>query len=206
MIGRAQITGLVLAGGQGARMEGRDKGLELFRDTPLALHAARRLAPQVQTVLVSANRNLQRYAAFGWPVLQDDLAGHAGPLAGLSAGLRHCATPWLACVPCDSPLFPEDLVARLAQAASAQGMPLAIACAPEGQGLPLRRQPAFMLVQRQLAPSLDDFLGAGGRRIGAWLAQHPCAELAFGPPHDPPDAFSNANTLEELLRLQASTS
>lgn len=201
MIARAQVTGLVLAGGQGSRMEGRDKGLELFGPTPLALHAARRLAPQVHTMLISANRNRQRYAAFGWPVLPDGLPGYAGPLAGLMAGLQHCPSDWLACVPCDSPLFPEDLVTRLAQSACAQGTPLAVACAPEGPGLPVRRQPAFLLVQRQLAPSLEAFLGQGGRRIGAWLALHPCAELACGPPHDPVDAFANANTLDELRLL-----
>ena len=119
MIHPSEITALVLAGGRGSRMGGVDKGLQGFRGLPLALHALQRLQPQVGRVMISANRNLPAYEAFGVPVWPDGLADHAGPLAGFLTALEHCTTPWLLTVPCDSPRFPADLAARLA--AGAQG-------------------------------------------------------------------------------------
>ena len=116
MIAREQITGLVLAGGRGSRMGGVDKGLQSYHGVPLALHALLRLAPQVGSAMINANRNLAAYESFGVPVWPDALPDFAGPLAGFLAGLEHCETPYLVTLPCDSPLFPEDLVARLAQA------------------------------------------------------------------------------------------
>ena len=126
MIDTCDITGLILAGGRGSRMGGVDKGLQGFRGQPLALHVLRRLQPQVGSVMISANRNLAAYEAFGVPVWPDGLADHAGPLAGFLIGLEHCTTPWLLTVPCDSPRFPADLAGRasarpLAEPADAQG-------------------------------------------------------------------------------------
>jgi molybdopterin-guanine dinucleotide biosynthesis protein A len=112
------ITGLILAGGRGSRMGGVDKGLQNFNGVPLALHTLMRLSPQVGEVMVNANRNLAAYEAFGVPVWPDStgLGEFAGPLAGFLTGLERCETPYLLTVPCDTPLFPDDLVARLAQA------------------------------------------------------------------------------------------
>lgn len=115
-IAPAQITGVVLAGGRGARMGGVDKGLQLFNGVPLALHALRRLQAQVGTTLLNANRNIDDYRAFGVPVFPDTVPDYAGPLAGFVSALEHCTTTYLVTVPCDSPLFPTDLVARLASA------------------------------------------------------------------------------------------
>lgn len=197
----ADITGLVLAGGQGTRMGGADKGLQLWCGRPLAWHAAQRLAPQVGALSLNANRHLADYAAFGWPVWPDTLADHPGPLAGFLAGLARCETPYLACVPCDSPLFPPDLVPRLAQAQSRERAAVAVACAADAAGV-LRRQPVFCLMHRSVASSLSDFMGAGGRKIGAWLSSVGAISVAFDRPGDAADAFANVNTLAELQALE----
>lgn len=205
MIDPHDITGLVLAGGQGTRMGGTDKGLQLLDGTPLALHALRRLAPQVGPLLINANRNLTAYEAFGAPVCADTVAGFAGPLAGFLAGLAHCRTPWLLTVPCDTPHFPTDLAARLAAAAQAQGAEIAMAMAPDGEApdATLRPQPVFCLLRTDLRDSLERFIAGGGRKAGAWTAQHGCARVPFDDPGDNPHAFFNANTLDELRLLHA---
>ena len=211
------ITGLVLAGGRGARMGGIDKGLQPFHGVPLALHALRRLAPQVGPLLLSANRNIEAYRAFGAPVWQDDLAGHAGPLAGFLAGLRQARTPWLLTVPCDTPLFPVDLAARLAAGLLEEDADIAMALgASGGRGAGAHReadgaegadgisaQPVFCLLRADLADSLSHYLQDGGRRVGPWAQQHRTAQVRFDHPGDPPEAFLNANTLLELQALEA---
>ena len=115
-INLTQITGIILAGGRGSRMGGVDKGLQLFNGTTLIQHAIHRLQPQVGQLLINANRHLEMYQALGLPVLADDLADFAGPLAGFLVGLTHCQTPYLVTAPCDTPCFPTDLVDRLATA------------------------------------------------------------------------------------------
>ncbi len=213
------ITGLVLAGGRGERMGGRDKGLELLRGRPLAALALERLAPQVATVALNANRNLPAYEALGAPVWTDSRPDHAGPLAGFETGLAHCTTDWLVTVPCDCPGFPADLVARLALAAQAQGVPVAIAAARQadeeetrGSGpdprltdeARLRTQPVFCLLHRDLLGSLRDFLREGGRKVDRWTSRHGACVVPFDGPHDNPQAFFNANTLAQLRALEAS--
>ncbi len=199
------ITGLVLAGGQGSRMGGIDKGLEPFHGIPLALHALRRLQPQVGSMLVNANRHLDIYQAFGALVCPDALADFSGPLAGFLAGMEHCHTPWLLTVPCDTPLFPPDLAQRLAEAASIHGADMAMATAPDrSNSLPstARLQPVFCLLNMRLKDSLAHFIASGGRKVGAWAALHACVRVPFDRASDAPEAFSNANTLEELRQLE----
>ncbi len=196
LIAREDITGLVLAGGRGSRMGGVDKGLQDHRGTPLALHALRRLRPQVGTAMLSANRNLPDYEAMGVPVWSDSIEGYAGPLAGLLTGLEHARTDWLVTVPCDTPDFPPDLVDRLAEAATAQGAEIAMAATREDGEL--RAQPVFCLLRAGLAPSLLAFLQAGERKFGKWTAQHRMVQVAF----DDAAAFFNANTSDELRQLQ----
>jgi molybdopterin-guanine dinucleotide biosynthesis protein A len=196
------VTGLILAGGRGSRMGGVDKGLQNFRGIPLALHTLMRLQPQVADVLVNANRNLAAYEALGVPVWPDALPDFAGPLAGFLTGLERCETPWLVTVPCDTPLFPLDLVERLAQAALASDAEIAMASAPEEDGQ-LRAQPVFCLLRRELLESLVRFThGGGGRKIDAWTSQHRTVQVAFDRPGDDPRAFFNANTLGELRDLE----
>lgn len=195
-IAREDITGLVLAGGRGSRMGGADKGLQNHRGMPLALHALLRLQPQVGSVMISANRNIGAYEAMGAPVWPDPIEGYAGPLAGLLAGLEYAETGWLVTVPCDTPDFPENLVQRLATAASEQGADIAMVVTTEdGQ---LRRQPVFCLLRTELLESLVEFLHSGERKIDKWTARHRTAEVVF----DDAAAFFNANTIEELRKLQ----
>lgn len=186
---RAGITGLVLAGGEGRRMGGVDKGLQLKDGKPLAQHAIERLAPQVGNLLLSANRNAAAYAAFGWPVLADEVNGFAGPLAGLYTGLGKATTPWLVSVPCDSPAFPPDLVFRLFSALAAGNGDIAIARTAE------RVHPVFCLCRTILRASLGDYLARGERRFMAWTAQQACVEVLFA---EGEAAFANVNTLAEL--------
>ncbi|MGV0983852.1 MAG: molybdenum cofactor guanylyltransferase MobA [Limnohabitans sp.] len=199
------ITGLILAGGRGSRMGGVDKGLQNFRGLPLALQTLMRLQLQstpLQEILINANRNLSAYESLGVPVWPDSIDGYAGPLAGFLTGLERCETPLLLTVPCDSPLFPLDLLERLVQALNEQDADLAMAAAPESDGQ-VRAQPVFCLLKVSLLESLVKFTQSGGRKIDAWTAQHRCALVAFDKHGDDPHAFANANTLQELLQLES---
>ena len=196
MIQREEITGLILAGGRGSRMGGVDKGLQSFHGLPLAMHALMRLAPQVGEIMINANRNLGAYEALGAPVWPDALPDFAGPLAGFLAGLERCETRYLVTVPCDSPLFPLDLVDRLASALQREDAEMAMATSLE-DGVQ-RTQPVFCLMKTELMESLVRFTHEGQRKIDRWTAQHRCVEVPF----DDPQAFANANTLAELMQLQ----
>lgn len=187
---RSDITGIVLAGGQGRRMGNVDKGFVDFGGRPLVAHVIARLAPQVATIVVNANRNAERYAAFGYPVVADAVGGYAGPLAGLHAGLSAAKTDFVATSPCDSPFLPDDLVARLA---GAFGAPIDIAVARTFD----QPHPVFALARRSVLPHLTRFLESGGRKIDAWYATLPMTEVGFD---DEPDAFRNINTPAELAQ------
>ena len=190
------ITGLILAGGRGSRMGGVDKGLQNHLGMPLAMHAMLRLQPQVGHLMINANRNLSAYESMGVPVWPDALADYPGPLAGFLTGLERCETPYLVSVPCDTPNFPTDLVARLAAALQAEDAEIAIAATREDGVVQL--QPVFCLMRAELMESLVAFTGTGQRKIDRWTGQHRCATVVF----DEADAFFNANTLDELQRLQ----
>ena len=151
-----KVTGLVLAGGRARRMAGRDKGLIELGGRPMAHWVVQRLVPQTASVMISANRNFDRYSNLGFEVIRDVDDGFLGPLAGISAGLTRSTTPWLVTVPCDSPLLVTDLVVRLAAAVPENGSGIAVA--HDGN----RLQPVFSLIHRDLAPDLVDFLRAGG--------------------------------------------
>jgi len=199
------ITGLILAGGRGSRMGGSDKGLQNFHGLPLALQTLMRLQLQslpLQEVLINANRNLAAYESLGVPVWPDSIDGFAGPLAGFQTGLERCETPLLLTVPCDTPLFPLDLVERLAAALLDQNADMVMAAAPEADGT-VRPQPVFCLLKAQLLESLVKFTQSGGRKIDAWTGQHRCATVPFDRPGDSPQAFANANTLAELQQLES---
>lgn len=198
---KEDVTGIVLAGGRGSRMGGADKGLQNFNGVPLALHTLLRLSPQVGEMLVNANRNLSAYESFGAPVWPDALPDFAGPLAGFLMGLERAETAWIVTVPCDTPLFPTDLVQRLAEAAEREGAEIAMASGPEADGQ-LRTQPVFCLLRRELLESLVRFTHGGGRKIDAWTAQHHTVVVPFDRPGDDPRAFFNANTLAELRDLE----
>jgi molybdenum cofactor guanylyltransferase len=196
-IDKQDITGLVLAGGRGSRMGGADKGLQNHLGMPLALHTLLRLAPQVGPTMVNANRNLAAYEAMGSPVWPDALPDYPGPLAGFLAGLERCETPYLVTVPCDTPNFPLDLVARLAETMERDDAEIVIATSPEPDGS-VQVQPVFCLMRATLLDSLVRATTAGERKIDRWAKQQRCSEVLF----EDADAFFNANTLAELQSLQ----
>ena len=188
---RSDITGIVLAGGQGRRMGNADKGFVELGGRPLVAHVIARLAPQVATLVINANRNAERYAAFGYPVVADAVGGFAGPLAGLHAGLSAARTDFVVTSPCDSPFLPDDLVARLAAAFDARPIDIAVARTFD------QPHPVFALARRSLLPHLARFLEGGGRKIDAWYATLPMTEVGFD---DEADAFRNINTPADLAQ------
>jgi molybdenum cofactor guanylyltransferase len=181
------VSGVVLAGGQGRRMGGVDKGLQALRGKPMAQWALERLAPQVDEILVNCNQNLDAYARFGYRLVPDEFGGFAGPLAGLHASLKAAAHPLVVTVPCDSPFLPCDLVSRLKE----HLMEKDLAVAKTGD----QPHPVFSLVRRDVLGNLEAFLRSGGRKIDAWYASLATVEVSFD---DEADAFRNINTLEEL--------
>ena len=192
----AEITGIVLAGGLGRRMGGVDKGLVELGGRPMIAHVLERLRPQVGALLINANQNHDRYAAFGVPVVADAVGGFAGPLAGLHAGMTRATTPFVVTVPCDSPFLPTDLVARLAAGIATNGAQIAVAKTFD------QPHPVFALVRRDTLPHLTEFLAAGGRKIDLWYASLRFVEVSFD---DEADAFRNINTREELRENAAPT-
>lgn len=183
------VTGIVLAGGQGRRMGGVDKGLQLLHGKPMVAAVIDRLAPQVDELIINANQNLAEYERFGFRVVADSIGGYAGPLAGLLAGLRAARHELVLTAPCDSPFLPLDLAARLGSAI--EGKDLSVAKTGD------QPHPVFALVRRSVRASLEAFLAGGGRKIDAWYAALKVAEVAFD---DEADAFRNINTREELSR------
>ena len=187
------VTGIVLAGGQGSRMGGVDKGLQPFRGKPMVVHAIERFAPQVDEFLINANRNPEAYARFGHRVIADEIAGFAGPLAGFERGLAHASNALVATVPCDSPFLPRDLVQRLRTALEAADAELAVAKTGD------QAHPVFCLMRRSVHASLTAFLARGERKIDRWYGSLAVVEVAFD---DAAEAFVNINTREELDQLE----
>ena len=183
------VTGIVLAGGQGRRMGGIDKGLLDLDGRPMVQHVIERFAPQVDALVINANQNIERYAAFGHAVVSDSVGGFAGPLAGLHAGMSAARTPLVATVPCDSPFLPVDLIMRLKRGLDHAGAQLAVARTHH------QPHPVFCLVERAVLPHLQSFLQDGGRKIDAWYATLRVTEVAFD---DEAEAFRNINTRDEL--------
>ncbi|WP_291992808.1 molybdenum cofactor guanylyltransferase MobA [Candidatus Accumulibacter sp. ACC003] len=192
---RANITGLILAGGQGRRMGGTDKGLVELDGGPMVAQVIARLRPQVDSLLINANRNADAYAALGAPVVADRHAGFVGPLAGLDAGLHHLGErdAWLLTCPCDSPAVPLDLVARLHAALLTAAADVAMARA-DG-----RLQPVFLLAHTRCAASLAAYLARGERKIDRWVLAQQHVLVDFD---GCPEAFANINTADELAQQQ----
>lgn len=196
MIPTHDLTGMVLAGGEGRRMGGRDKGLEPFAGLPLVGHVVKRLEGQVAELLINANRNADAYRFFADRVIADVVmdgaeVGFKGPLMGIYSGLQAAKTPWLLVVPCDSPALPDDLVARMVQGIGQHD----IAVAFDGE----RLHPVVALLRTSLADDLAATLAEGERKIDRWYARHAWCKVDMS---DCPDAFANLNTEEEKLHLE----
>lgn len=195
MIPREALTGMILAGGQGRRMGGRDKGLEPFAGRPLVEHVRARLAGRVAEVLINANRNVERYRPLADHVVNDVEEGYQGPLMGIYSGLRAATTPWLVVAPCDTPALPEDLVDRLVTGLGAPQEGYDIAVAFDGE----RLHPVVALIRTDLADDLAAALADGERKIDRWYARHAWCRVDVS---DCPDAFANLNTDDEKARLE----
>jgi molybdopterin-guanine dinucleotide biosynthesis protein A len=191
-----KITGVILAGGLGRRMGGTDKGLQELHGRPLVAWVSERLTPQVDELLINANQNVERYAAFGDRVVPDQIPDYAGPLAGVHAALSAAAYPLVATAPCDSPFLPADLVFRLFSALTATNANLAVARTFD------QPHPVFCLCRRAVLPHLSEFLAGGGRKFESWYATLNVVEVPFD---DEADAFENINTREELGRFESET-
>ncbi len=179
------VTTVILAGGQGSRMGG-DKALRDLRGLPLIEWVLGALLPQAGEILISANDNLPAFTELGYPVISDYVRGYAGPLAGLQAGMQHASGEWVASVPCDTPFLPDDLIARLLEAALGAEAAVAVVSG--------RREPAIALYNKSVLPKLTAYLDSGERRIGGWLELLQVREAVF----DDAEAFLNINSLDEL--------
>lgn len=184
---------MVLCGGEGRRMAGRDKPLELLAGKPLVAHVVERLAPQAQRIIVSCNRNLDRYAAYGDARVTDETPGR-GPLGGLVSAIAHVRTPWVFACPGDLPLLARDLIARLWAEQLRSGA--AALYAHDGE----RGQPLCLLLRTTHEHELRAYLEQGERSVFGWLARVagvvvPCSDIK--------DSFANANNEVALAELEA---
>jgi len=188
-----KITGLILAGGQARRMDGRDKGLLPLQGKPLIAHVIKRLRPQVQDMCISANRNLSTYQALGFPVFSDSMPDFPGPLAGVLTGLQQLKTDYLLVVPCDVPCLPKNLAQHLWQALQEKNAHLSMVY--DGQ----RLHPTCALLHKSLQTDLQQYLARGERRLHTWMLSHYAAQADFS---EQPEAFINLNRPEDLEKLQ----
>jgi molybdopterin-guanine dinucleotide biosynthesis protein A len=192
---RDQVTGVILAGGRATRMGGVDKGLVPINGRPMIAWVIDALRPQVAEVLINANRNRDRYEEFACPVIDDGDSEFRGPLAGIASAMRVAKTPWVAVVPCDSPLLDGELVARLYAAAVSSGS--AVSAAHDGE----RLQPVFALLARDLLDDLAGYLDDGQRKIDRWYDRHGYAAVDFS---DTAASFANINAPEDRSALEES--
>lgn len=184
------VTGIILAGGAARRMGGQDKGLLLFQQQPLFIHVARKLAPQVTTLQISANRHLDIYQQSGYRCISDSLEGFQGPLAGMLSALMVVETEWVVFSACDSPCLPSDFVSKLWQ----QKREASVCWIRTAE----RDHPVFCLMHRRLCEPLAKYLTTGERRVMTFLRQYGHAVAV----DYPEQAFLNINTPQELLYYQ----
>lgn len=189
----SEITGLVLAGGQSVRLGGADKALLRLRGRPLIEYVLAALRPQVEALLINANRNPACYATYGHPVLPDLRPDFPGPLAGLEAGLAASKTPWLLYAPCDATALPADLAECLWQTQAATGAEAVVVENIDGL------MPVCGMVRTELLPDLRSFLDGGHRGTGEWLRSRKLAMVDYR--HWPVENWS-VNTPAELAALE----
>ncbi|MDH3862388.1 MAG: molybdenum cofactor guanylyltransferase [Gammaproteobacteria bacterium] len=190
---RDRVTGVILAGGKATRMGGVDKGLVPINGRPMIAWVIDALRPQVTDLLINANRSHDRYRDFGCAVIDDGDSDFRGPLAGMVSGMRAARTPYIAVVPCDSPLIGAELVQRLYAAAASSGAPIAVA--HDGE----RLQPVFALLSRDLLDDLAGYLDEGERKIDRWYARHGYERVDFS---DVAESFANINAPDDKRALE----
>ncbi|HQN65517.1 MAG TPA: molybdenum cofactor guanylyltransferase MobA [Methylophilus sp.] len=187
------ISAIILSGGRATRMNGVDKGLVTLQNKPLVAHVITRLKPQVDEILINANREIAQYEAFGFSVLPDETDDFRGPLAGFLLGLKHARHDYVLTVPCDSPQLPLDLAERLYKGMAEARADIAVSASAGNT------HPVFCLMKKSLLPSLIAFLDAGERKVSAWQKSQKYVEVDFS---DCDEAFTNLNTPEDLKALE----
>lgn len=187
------ISAIILAGGRATRMDGVDKGLVMLQQKPLVAHVIERLQPQVDELMINANREISHYQTLGHAVFMDEDTNFIGPLAGFSLGLQHCKHEYLLTAPCDSPLLPMNLAQRLMNTLKVHHADIAVA---KSNG---DTHPVFSLCKKTVLPNLIDYINNGGRKVSAWQKSLKYVEVDFD---DCSDAFVNLNTFENIAALE----
>jgi molybdopterin-guanine dinucleotide biosynthesis protein A len=182
------ISTVILAGGLGTRIGGA-KGLQLLRGRALIDWVLDSVSHQSEEILINANGAQDDYLCFGYLVIADQTPDWPGPLAGLQSALRLARHDWVACVPCDTPFLPDDLIARLYKVVSASPSVEASVAVVAG-----KRQPTIALYHKNVLSKLDAYLNSGGRKVNSWLETLQLGEAVL----DDAIAFTNINTLDDL--------
>ncbi|MDP1970277.1 MAG: molybdenum cofactor guanylyltransferase MobA [Methylobacter sp.] len=193
MNSQTKVAGVILAGGRARRMDNQDKGLVKFKGRPMVSYAIAALAPVVDCVFINANRNIDLYRQFGWPVISDQTDSFDGPLAGILTAMIHADADILVVIPCDSPLIKTKHLQKLLLTRAENNADVAIAF----DGISLH--PVFLAIKTALQTSLQDYLADGQRKVAVWLAQQNWVQADFS---DEPEMFSNINTMTELSVLE----
>jgi len=198
-ITKQNITALILAGGKGRRLGGQDKGLVHYQGRPLIEYVIERIQPQVENILINANRNQETYANYGFPVIHDELSDYQGPLAGFATAMKVANSSHIITMPCDGPLLPKDLVDRmLAELHNSTDLKETLVVAHDGE----RLQPVYALIPIRLIDSLERFLEEGNRKIDLWYSKHHMKIADFS---NNPSVFDNINTEEQRINMEAKT-
>jgi molybdopterin-guanine dinucleotide biosynthesis protein A len=185
---KSEITGCILAGGQGVRVGRKDKGLITLNGRYLSQHCIERLSPQVGSIIISANRNIPVYESLGSIVIKDKTNRSSGPLSGFHSALEAATTTFVAFTPCDAPFFPQNLVEKLTEPFSDKKTEITMAI------VGTKHQPVFAMVKSSLENSLALFLENGGRKIRSWFDSRTCVTVEF----DNERQFMNINSLSDL--------
>lgn len=193
MNSQTKVAGVILAGGRARRMDNRDKGLVDFKGRPMVSYAIAALAPVVDAVFISANRNIDQYRQFGWPVISDQTDSFDGPLAGVLSAMMYADADVLLVMPCDSPLIKTEHLRKLLLIRAESNADVAVAF--DG----MRLHPVFLAIKTTLQTSLQDYLANGQRKVAVWLAQQSLVRVDFS---GEPEIFNNINSMDELSMLE----
>ena len=188
----SDITAVVLAGGMGRRFQGQDKGFINYQGRPLIEILIDKLSRQQVTIAINANRNIDTYRGYGYPVFSDQLDNYQGPLAGFATAMSQVSTDYILTLPCDGPLLADDYVERFVSTANQSHSPILVA--DDGD----RLQPVHAMIRCDLLHDLQEFLDSGERKIDRWYAKHDYQRVDFS---DSPDCFCNINNLQDLEQL-----
>lgn len=193
MNSQTKVAGVILAGGRARRMDNRDKGLVNFKGRPMITYAIAAIVPVGDCVFINANRNIDQYRQFGWPVISDQTDSFDGPLAGILTAMIHADADVLVVMPCDSPLIKTEHLKKLLSTCLENNADVAVAF--DGKML----HPVFCVIKTMLQTSLQDYLVTGRRKVADWLIQQNLVQADFS---NEPEIFSNINTMDELFELE----